>query len=67
MNDFFSAIRRFLLEYLPNQRCVSKNTIRSYKQTLNLFVRFLQVKMNMPFQKIQFKNIQKDLLLGFLD
>ena len=38
MNDFFDAVRCFLLDYLPKQRCLSENTIRSYKQTLNLFV-----------------------------
>ena len=37
MNDFFDAVRCFLLDYLPKQRCLSENTIRSYKQTLNLF------------------------------
>ena len=36
MNDFFTAIRRFLAEYLPDQRCCSPNTIRSYRQALNL-------------------------------
>ena len=38
MSDFFDAIRRFLLDYLPKQRCLSKNTILSYRQTLNIFV-----------------------------
>ena len=27
MNDFFTAIRRFLAEYLPDQRCCSPDTI----------------------------------------
>ncbi len=30
MNDFFDVIRRFLLDYLPKQRCLSENTILSF-------------------------------------
>ena len=42
MNDFFDTVRRFLLDYLPKQRCLSVNTVLSYKQTLNLFVSYMQ-------------------------
>lgn len=42
MNDFFDAVRRFLLDYLPKQRCLSENTILSYKQTLNIFVAYMR-------------------------
>ena len=42
MNDFFDAVRRFLLDYLHKQRCLSENTILSYKQTLNLFVSYMR-------------------------
>ena len=42
MSDFFDAIRRFLLDYLPKQRCLSKNTILSYRQTLNIFVAYMK-------------------------
>ena len=27
MNDFFDVVRRFLLDYLPKQRCLSENRI----------------------------------------
>ena len=42
MNNFFETIRKFLIEYLPNQRSLSENTIHSYRQALNLFVKFLR-------------------------
>ena len=29
MNDFFDAVRCFLLDYLPKQRCLSVNTVLS--------------------------------------
>jgi site-specific recombinase XerD len=41
MNDFFGTVRSFLLEYLPNQRCFSEATVRSYDHALNLFVHYL--------------------------
>ncbi len=67
MNDFFKAIRSFLLEYLPNQRCFSENTIRSYRQTLNLFVKFLREKQGMTVKQIRFEAITRDTILDFLD
>ena len=34
---FFRMIRDFLTVYLPKQRVASPNTVKSYKNTLNLF------------------------------
>lgn len=67
MNDFFETIRKFLIEYLPNQRCLSENTIRSYRQTLNLFVKFLREVKGYTVVKIQFSVISRETLLEFLD
>ena len=67
MNDFFNAVRSFLLEYLPNQRCFSENTIRSYRQALNLFVLYLRTKQGLSIKQIQFDVFKRDLILGFLD
>mgnify|MGYP002998610190 FL=1 len=36
MNDFFDVVRRFLLDYLPKQRCLSENTILSYRRSIFL-------------------------------
>ena len=47
MNDFFDVVRRFLLDYLPKQRCLSENTILSYRQTLNLFVAYMRDEMGL--------------------
>ncbi|MEG1924885.1 MAG: tyrosine-type recombinase/integrase [Ruthenibacterium sp.] len=67
MNEFFCAIRGFLLEYLPNQRCFSKNTTRSYKQALNLFILYLRTKQNLSIQQIQFCALSRDIVLDFLN
>ncbi len=67
MSDFFIAVKGFLLEYLPKQRCLSGNTIRSYRQTLNLFVLYLREERNIPTAKVCFEVIDRDTVLGFIN
>jgi site-specific recombinase XerD len=67
MNDFFTAIRRFLAEYLPDQRCCSPNTIRSYRQALNLFVGYLRTTRNLAVADIDFPRIDRHVVIEFLD
>ncbi len=66
MNDFFSTVRRFLLDYLPKQRCLSPNTILSYKQALNLFVSYMRDEKRIRAQDLTFSCIDRDMILGFL-
>lgn len=66
MNDFFDAVRRFLLDYLPKQRCLSENTILSYKQTLNLFVSYMRHWEGVATVELTFSRIDRDAILGFL-
>lgn len=66
MSDFFDAVRRFLLDYLPKQRCLSENTIVSYRQTLNLFVSYMRDEIGISPVKLTFSRIDKDAILGFL-
>ena len=66
MNDFFDAVRRFLLDYLPKQRCLSENTILSYKQTLNLFVSYMRDGEGVATAELTFSRIDRDAILGFL-
>lgn len=67
MNDFFKAVRGFLLEHLPNHKCSSEHTIRSYRQALNLFISYMTDKRGIALSQIDFKIIDKNLILGFLD
>ena len=66
MNDFFDAVRCFLLDYLPKQRCLSENTIRSYKQTLNLFVSYMRDEKGVTAVELTFSRVNRDVILGFL-
>lgn len=67
MNDFFNTIRVFLLEYLPKQRSYSNNTIRSYRQALNLLIEFIQLKKHLKIKDIGFDIITRELIIEFLD
>lgn len=66
MNDFFDVVRRFLLDYLPKQRCLSENTILSYRQTLILFVAYMRDEMGIGATELTFSRIDRDAILGFL-
>ena len=66
MSDFFEAVRRFLLDYLPNQRCLSPNTVLSYKQTLNLFVSWMREEKGISTVQICFSRMDNDFILEFL-
>ena len=67
MNDFFNIARKYLLEYLPSQRRFSENTVKSYRQGLNLFVSYLRDVMQIPTKRITFQNCNRDSVLGYLD
>lgn len=67
MNDFFRAVRNFLIEYLPNQRCYSKNTVKSYRDSLNLLVEYLRTEKCMKISMINFDLFDRELVLGYLD
>ena len=66
MGDFFDAIRRFLLDYLPKQRCLSKNTILSYRQTLNIFVAYMRDEIGIGAAELTFSRVDRDVILNFL-
>lgn len=67
MNDFFNLVRKYLLEYLPIQRRFSENTVRSYRQGLNLYVSYLRDVMLIPTNRITFQDCTRDTMLGYLD
>lgn len=67
MNDFFRIVKRYLLEYLPLQRNFSENTVKSYRQGLNLFVTYLRDVAGIPVNRITFSECTREAVLGYLD
>ena len=56
MNKITSLITGFFTVYLINERGLSTNTIKSYRDTFILYFRFLECKKNIRFNKIRETN-----------
>ncbi len=65
--DFAKALSHYLAVYLPGQRNVSANTIKSYRDTFKLFLRYCKQGCNLSTERLCLKHIDKRLVLGFLD
>lgn len=63
---FFKLVRSFLTVYLPKNRCYSVNTVKAYRDTINLFRGYLQEQKNISFSKISFALINHSLAYEFL-
>ncbi len=65
-DSFFKYVRSFLLVHLPRHKCFSSNTVKAYRDTINLFRIFLFKEKEIPFTKITFNIINQDLVYEFL-
>lgn len=63
----FRMIHDYLLIYLPKQRCSSPHTIESCKTALNQMIDYMVVNANMSLKAISFDNINREMMLSFLD
>lgn len=66
-DTFFKLVRNFLTIYLPKNRCYSPNTVKAYRDTINLFREFLLEQKDVPFTKISFPMIDHALVYEFLE
>lgn len=65
-NNFLDRLEDFINDYLPNVKGLSFNTIRSYKNTFRLFIKFLENKHNIKPTNIEFKNLNLEIISEFL-
>lgn len=65
--DFSYFLKKFLSNYLPEERGLSINTIESYKYTFILLLRYLKEVENISANKISFKKIKRTEIIGFLN
>lgn len=65
--DFAKHLTEFLSVFLPSQKNVSKNTIRSYRDTFKLLIKFCQKMNNTPAERITLDVLSDKLLTGFLE
>ena len=65
-DSFFKHVRGFLTVYLPKNKCYGKNTVKAYRDTINLFRKFLWEEKTISFTNISFDMIDHDVIYEFL-
>lgn len=65
--DFAKYLTAFLSAYLPNQKNVSKNTIRSYRDTFKLLINYCQEIKTIPVDRITLDTLSSKLVISFLE
>jgi site-specific recombinase XerD len=64
--DFARTLTRFLSEYLPGQRNVSTNTIKSYRDTFKQLLIFCDLELNIKPEHLTFGKIKVETIRDFL-
>src|SRR5437773_474366 len=59
-------VRRFLLEYLVGERNFSRNTQRSYRDTLRLLLPFTARRVGKPVDRLGVEDLSADEVRAFL-
>ena len=65
-SDFSTLLTRYLTHYLPVQRNLSGNTIRSYRDTFKLLLMFCRDEKGYNIAKLTVKQLNKKCLEDFL-
>ena len=64
--DFARTLTRFLSDYLPSQRNVSSNTIKSYRDTFKQVLKYFDFELNIKPEYLTFEKIKAEEIRGFL-
>jgi integrase/recombinase XerD len=64
--DFAKALSHYLSVYLPGQRNVSPNTIKSYRDTFKLFLMYCKQGCGLSIEHLCLQRIDETLVVGFL-
>lgn len=59
-------IRRFLLEHLPHERGLSKNTQQSYRDAFRLLLPFVSSQSRVAVDRLTVEDISPEVILSFL-
>jgi len=65
--DLSMHLTAFLSDYLPIQKNVSRNTIRSYRDTFKLLLLFCEKEEAVPVEKLTMKKLSPERIERFLD
>lgn len=65
--SLFPLIHDYLKIYLPKQRNVSPNTIRSYRKALEELLDYIKEREQIPLGQVTFEHLTADVVLSFLE
>ena len=65
--SLFSLLRDYLKNYLPKQHKLSPNTIRSYRESLELFLDYVKKERQIPLCNVTFEMLSEETISGFLN
>lgn len=65
-SDFAKTLARYLTDFLPGQRNVSPNTIKSYRDTFKQYLMFMQEDKRIKPERISFASVTKLSIKDFL-
>jgi len=67
IDKLLPMIRDYLIDYLPNKRFYSPNTIEAYRTALSLFLDFVCTSNTLELYQVTFDLITPDMLSQFLE
>ncbi len=59
-------IKRFLMEYLPTERNLAVNTLKSYRDCLTLLLPFVARRCGKPVERLKIEDLSADRVTAFL-
>jgi integrase/recombinase XerD len=65
--DFSMHLTAFLSNYLPVQKNISRNTIKSYRDTFKLLLLYYEQEEGIPAEKLTMKKLSSELIGRFLN
>lgn len=65
--DFAKTLTRFLAEYIPGQRNLSANTVKSYRDTFKLLLTFFENELGIKSEHVTFSEMKKSSISMFLE
>jgi len=64
---FFNLVKDFLMVYLSDQKAVSPNTVKSYRESLRLLLNYLCGRNKIGLGKLSFEYLSREAVEGFLN
>jgi integrase/recombinase XerD len=63
----FKMIRDYLVVYLPEQKCCSNDTVKSYREALNILLDYITGEKHIQLEDITFSLFNYQMIEGLLD